>query len=120
MGLGALMRVNNPPAAGPHRRAFFLGTHGDPKGLAAKLLRHAIHSRVGHLIVSVSNQPVTDAETFRGMLESATSDRGILVLIRRGDQTLFRVLKPSAVDPDGKDGKDEDGEGDQESPGGER
>ncbi len=75
----------------------------------------------GDLIVSVSNEPVKDAESFREKLDAATSDRGLLVLIRRGDQTLFRVLKPSAQDgKDGTDGKGEDGEGDEESPGGER
>jgi len=50
----------------------------------------------GDLVVSVSNQPVESAEGFRKMLEDATPDKGILVLIRRGDQTLFRVLKPAA------------------------
>jgi serine protease Do len=66
----------------------------------------------GDLVVSVGNEPVGDAASFQAKLDAATSDRGILVLIRRGDQTLFRVLKPSAVD--------EDGEGDEESPGGQR
>jgi len=64
----------------------------------------------GDLVVSVSNQQVESAENFREMLEKATPDKGILVLVRRGDQTLFRVLKPTA-------GKDKKGEA---SPGGEQ
>ncbi len=72
----------------------------------------------GDLIVSVSNQPVEDAEGFRRMLDQAIGDRGILVLIRRGDQTLFRVLKPSAGDKDKDKGKgrdkDKDDEGEDE------
>jgi serine protease Do len=68
----------------------------------------------GDIIVSVGNEPVKDAATFQSRLESATSDRGLLVLIRRGDQTLFRVLKPSPVQEDGE------GEGDGNRPGGER
>jgi serine protease Do len=71
----------------------------------------------GDLIVSVGNEPVKDAASFREKLDAATSERGVLVLIRRGDQTLFRVLKPAAAT--GKDGKDEEGEGD-EGPGGPR
>ena len=50
----------------------------------------------GDLVLSVGNQPVKDAEAFRATLDRATEDNGVLVLVRRGDQTLFRVLKPSA------------------------
>jgi len=50
----------------------------------------------GDLVVSVGNEPVESAESFREALEQATSDKGVLVLVRRGDQTLFRVLKPAA------------------------
>lgn len=50
----------------------------------------------GDVIVSVGNQPVTDADSFRAMLDKTPENRGVLILVRRGDQTLFRVLKPSA------------------------
>jgi len=76
----------------------------------------------GDLVVSVSNQQVDSAEDFRRMLDAATPDKGILVLIRRGDQTLFRVLKPR---PDlGKQGEqgwqEEKDKHDGEIPGGEQ
>jgi serine protease Do len=64
----------------------------------------------GDLMVSVSNQPVESAEGFRAMLEKATPDKGILVLIRRGDQTLFRVLKPDAGKDKPDAGKEKKGE----------
>lgn len=50
----------------------------------------------GDLVVSVGNQPVENAESFRAALDRATEDKGVLVLVRRGNQTLFRVLKPTA------------------------
>jgi hypothetical protein len=56
------------------------------------------------MIVSVGNEPVTTAESFRKMLEKVSPDRGVLVLVRRGDQTLFRVLKPSAKGPQQEEG----------------
>ena len=40
-------------------------------------------------------------------LEKISPDRGVLVLVRRGDQTLFRVLKPSAKDSAPSDEEDE-------------
>jgi serine protease Do len=50
----------------------------------------------GDMVISVANEPVTNAEGFRALLDNAPADRGILMLVRRGDQTLFRVLKPTA------------------------
>ncbi|MFN2377555.1 MAG: DegQ family serine endoprotease [Candidatus Binatia bacterium] len=67
----------------------------------------------GDLVVSVANEPITSAERFREMLEKATPERGLLVLVRRGDQTLFRVLKPLAKKMESREGQDgkEDNEG---------
>ncbi|MFN2426829.1 MAG: DegQ family serine endoprotease [Candidatus Binatia bacterium] len=61
----------------------------------------------GDLVVSVGNEPVESAESFRQSLDKATADKGVLVLIRRGDQTLFRVLKP-APEKDKKAGPGDD------------
>jgi serine protease Do len=65
----------------------------------------------GDIVVSVGNQPVSGADAFRSMLDKASPERGILVLVKRGDQTLFRVLKPSdrKGDEDDDQGSDERG-----------
>jgi len=66
----------------------------------------------GDMIVSVGNEHVTNAEQFRKTLEKVSPDRGVLVLVRRGDQTLFRVLKPAPAGEGGDkgDGNDKDKE----------
>ncbi len=65
----------------------------------------------GDMIVSVGNEPVTNAEAFRKTLEKVSPDRGVLVLVKRGDQTLFRVLKPSAKDSKSDEQEEEEGPG---------
>ncbi len=60
----------------------------------------------GDMVVSVGNEPVGNAENFRRILDKATPERGILVLVRRGDQTLFRVLKPTAKKEEGAGGEE--------------
>jgi serine protease Do len=57
----------------------------------------------GDIIVSVGNAPVSSADEFRAMLDKAPADRGVLLLVRRGDQTLFRVLKPATKKGGGSD-----------------
>jgi len=65
----------------------------------------------GDLIQSVGNHSVESAEKFRTMLESIDKTQSVLVLVRRGDQTLFRVIKPgTGRDEGGKEGRGEKGE----------
>jgi predicted proteasome-type protease len=47
------------------------------------------------VIESVGNQPVDDVKTFRKLLSAREPADSVLVLVRRGDQTLFRVIKPA-------------------------
>ncbi|HYC54464.1 MAG TPA: DegQ family serine endoprotease [Candidatus Binatia bacterium] len=79
----------------------------------------------GDLIQMVGNRSVENAEQFASLLSEADKTQSVLVLVRRGDQTLFRVIKPAkedggkTEDDDGdddekKDGDKEDGGDDQE------
>ncbi|MEE8312257.1 MAG: DegQ family serine endoprotease [Candidatus Binatia bacterium] len=51
--------------------------------------------RAGDVIQMVGNRSVTSAEEFREELAGRSEDASLLVLVRRGDQTLFRVIKPA-------------------------
>ena len=51
--------------------------------------------RPGDVIEMVGNSQVTDADGFREMLAGLDPGERFLVLVRRGDQTLFRVIKPT-------------------------
>ncbi len=57
----------------------------------------------GDLIQMVGNRSVENAEKFRSMLEEGTKDQSVLVLVRRGDQTLFRVIKPGSGHSEGSE-----------------
>ncbi len=86
-----------------------LGLEKDAKGVVVTSVLKASPAmqaglEPGDLIVSVANKPVENAEQFRTMLEQATPERGLLVLIRRADQTLFRVLKPAPSKKDEEEG----------------
>jgi len=50
--------------------------------------------RPGDVIEMFGNVPVEDAAGFRSMLKEREKGESVLVLVRRGDETLFRVLKP--------------------------
>ena len=63
----------------------------------------------GDIIESVGNKPVKDAGEFRARLDELEKNQAVLLLVRRGDQTLFRVLKPSTK----KEKKDVNPEADQ-------
>ncbi len=54
--------------------------------------------RPGDLIEMVGNKSVTNVADFRRQLADRAKNESVLVLVRRGDQTLFRVIKPSAND----------------------
>ena len=51
--------------------------------------------RPGDVIEMIGNDPVTSAEEFSERMGKASRSESILVLVRRGAQTLFRVIKPS-------------------------
>jgi serine protease Do len=48
----------------------------------------------GDLIEMIGNRAVTSAAEFRDLAEAREPGESVLVLVRRGDQTLFRVIKP--------------------------
>lgn len=50
--------------------------------------------RPGDIIEQVGNKPVDSAKEFREMLADRDKGSSVLVLVRRGDETLFRVIKP--------------------------
>ncbi|HYB98051.1 MAG TPA: DegQ family serine endoprotease [Candidatus Limnocylindrales bacterium] len=74
----------------------------------------------GDLIQMVGNRSVESAEQFATLLADVDKTQSVLVLVRRGDQTLFRVIKPPKTDG-GEGGKDkeetEEQDGDQENNG---
>lgn len=51
--------------------------------------------RPGDVIEMVGNTPVESASVFQDLLDKADPSESVLVLVRRGDQTLFRVIKPA-------------------------
>jgi len=51
--------------------------------------------RAGDLIEMVGNKPVGTVAEFRKQLSDRPAGESVLVLVRRGDQTLFRVIKPA-------------------------
>ena len=51
--------------------------------------------RAGDVIEMVGNKPVANVAEFRKRLADRAQGESVLVLVRRGDQTLFRVIKPA-------------------------
>jgi serine protease Do len=77
-----------------------LGLPRDSKGVVVSGVRRGSPAdeaglRAGDVIESVGNQPVDDVKTFRKLLSAREPADSVLVLVRRGDQTLFRVIKPA-------------------------
>ena len=64
-------------------------TSVDPESAAA-----TAGIRPGDIIEMVGNSPIGDADEFRERVAERDEGEGVLVLVRRGDQTLFRVIKP--------------------------
>jgi len=54
--------------------------------------------RAGDLIQMVGNTPVANVAEFRKQLGNRPAGESVLVLVRRGDQTLFRVIKPASAE----------------------
>ena len=76
-----------------------LGLERDAKGVVVSGVKRGSAAdeaglRAGDVIESVSNQPVADVKEFRRLLGDRQPADSVLVLVRRGDQTLFRVIKP--------------------------
>jgi len=77
-----------------------LGLPRDSKGVVVSGVRRGSPAdeaglRAGDVIESIGNQPVEDVKAFRKRLASRNPADSVLVLVRRGDQTLFRVIKPA-------------------------
>jgi hypothetical protein len=51
--------------------------------------------RPGDIIEMVGNQPVANVAEFRKLVAERGEGESLLVLVRRGDQTLFRVIMPA-------------------------
>ncbi|KAA6185756.1 DegQ family serine endoprotease [Thiohalocapsa marina] len=49
--------------------------------------------RSGDIIVSFDGQPVTDAKTFRGLLEAVKPGQSVAVLVQRGDGRMFYPIR---------------------------
>jgi serine protease Do len=91
--LGMSVQDMTPEIAGD------LGLGRDTKGVVVSAVRRGSPAdeaglRAGDVIESVGNQPVKDVKEFRRILAQREPKDSVLVLVRRGDQTLFRVIKP--------------------------
>ncbi|MBI5504822.1 MAG: DegQ family serine endoprotease [Deltaproteobacteria bacterium] len=78
-----------------------LGLDKDAKGVVVTSVTkgspaEAAGLQPGDLIQMVGNRAVENAAKFSSMLEEVGKDQSVLVLVRRGDQTLFRVIKPGS------------------------
>lgn len=77
-----------------------LGLDRDAKGVVVSAVKRGTPAeeaglRAGDVIESVGNTPVSDVKEFRRILSERDPKDSVLVLVRRGDQTLFRVIKPA-------------------------
>jgi serine protease Do len=76
-----------------------LGVDAETKGVVVSSVKRGSPAdeaglQPGDVIEMVANKPVEDAADFRRKIGERQEGEGILVLVRRGDQTLFRVIKP--------------------------
>jgi serine protease Do len=77
-----------------------LGLDRDSKGVVVSGVKRGSAAdeaglRAGDVIESIGNQPVKNLGEFRTAISERDPDASVLVLVRRGDQTLFRVIKPA-------------------------
>ncbi|HLY36998.1 MAG TPA: DegQ family serine endoprotease [Candidatus Binatia bacterium] len=66
-------------------------TQVDPGGSAADA-----GLRRGDVILEVNRQPVKDADAYRKAVKAVGKGKSVLFLVRRGDNTIFLAVKPSA------------------------
>jgi len=52
--------------------------------------------RRGDVILEVNRQAVEDADAYKGALKKVEKGKNVLLLVRRGDNTIFLALKPPA------------------------
>jgi serine protease Do len=76
-----------------------LGVDPETKGVVVSSVKRGSPAaeaglQPGDVIEMVANQPVEDSADVRRQIGERKQGEGILVLVRRGDQTLFRVIKP--------------------------
>ena len=51
--------------------------------------------RRGDVILEVNREPVKDLGDYRKAIKGAQKGKSVLLLVRRGDNTIFLALKPS-------------------------
>jgi serine protease Do len=66
-------------------------TQVDPDGPAAEA-----GLRRGDVILEVNRKPVKNAGSYRKALKAAGEGKSVLFLVRRGDNTIFLAIKPTA------------------------
>ncbi len=76
-----------------------LGLGKNPKGVVVSSIVRSSPAeeagiQPGDVIEMIGNKPVIDADDFRKQMAQREKAESVLVLIRRDDQTLFRVIKP--------------------------
>ena len=52
--------------------------------------------RRGDIILEVNRQAIEDADDYRKVLRASEKGKNVLLLVRRGDNTIFLALKPPA------------------------
>jgi serine protease Do len=78
-----------------------LGLGSDVKGVVVSAVDPGSSAddagmRRGDVIVEVNRKPVKDMASYRRALEGSGKGKNVLFLVRRGDNTIFLALKPSA------------------------
>jgi len=77
-----------------------LGLTSDVKGVVVSAVEPGSSAddaglRRGDVILEVNRQPVKDISSYRKVLRAAAKGKSVLLLVRRGDSTIFMALKPS-------------------------
>jgi serine protease Do len=78
-----------------------LGVSADTKGvLVADVEQGSVAEdaglRRGDVIAEVNRQPVSDVDAYKKALKDAGAGKSVLLLVRRGDNTVFLALKPQS------------------------
>lgn len=78
-----------------------LGISGETKGVVVSGIEPGSSAddaglRRGDVILEVNREPVKDLTTYRKALKGANKGKSLLLLVKRGDNTIFLALKPNA------------------------